>query len=153
MIVSLAKKHQGGGPPQPLSMATLYTPSHLQPSTEEKAFRRRAIELSEGFSSNEDCEEAIVKIVRTLTIEGFYWDYKSVEEEMGRIVAVQVRNDKRSEERNRLIIIYHFLIWKTAGDQKWTVPRYPGACNIRPYLPKLLQLTHGRVVASAEHFV
>ena len=145
--MSLAKKYQSGGTSQPLSMATLYTPSHLQPSTEEKAFRRRAIELSEGFSSNEDCEEAIIKIVRTLAIEGFYCNYNSVDEEMGRIVATQVRSDERSEERTRLIIIYHFLIWKTAGDQKWTVPRYPGACSIRPYLPKLLQITHGRVVA------
>ena len=95
--MSLAKKYQSGGTSQPLSMATLYTPSHLQPSTEEKAFRRRAIELSEGFSSYEGCEEAIIEIVRTLAIEGFYCNYNSVDEEMGRIVATQVRSDKRSE--------------------------------------------------------
>ena len=145
--MSLAKKHQGGGTPQPLSMVTLYTPAHLQPSPEETAFRRRAVELSEQFSSNQDCEEAIVEIVKTLAVEGFYCKYESVDEEMARIVADQVRRDERSEERTRLIIIYHFLIWKTAGHQNWTVPRYPGACNIRPYLPKLIQITHGRVVA------
>ena len=147
MIVSLAKKHQSGGSPQPLSMATLYTPSHLQPSPEEKAFRRRAIELSEGFSSNQDCEEAIVEIVKTLAVEGFYCKYEIVEEEMGTIVANQLRSGERSQEKTRLIIIYHYLIWKTAGDHKWTLPRYPGACNIRPYLPKFLQITQNRVVA------
>ena len=147
MIVSLAKKHQSGGTSHPLSMATLYTPSHLQPSPEESAFRRRAIELSEGFSCNEDCEEAIIKIVRTLGFEGFYCNFESVDEEMRRIVADQVRNGERSEERTRLIIIYHYLIWKTAGDQKWTIPRNPGACKIRPYLPKLLQITQNRMVA------
>ena len=147
MIVSLAKKHQSGGSPQPLSMATLYTPSHLQPSPEEKAFRRRAIELSEGFSSNQDCEEAIVEIVKTLAVEGFYCKYEIVEEEMGTIVANQLRSGEMSQEKTRLIIIYHYLIWKTAGDHKWTVPRYPGACKIRPYLPKLLQITQNRVVA------
>ena len=146
MIVSLAKKYQSGGSSQPLSMATLYTPSHLQPSPEERAFRRRAIELSEGFSCDKECEEAIVEIIQTLAVEGFYCKYGSVDEEMSRIVAEQIQNDKRSEERTRLVIIYHFLIWKTAGDQNWTVPRNPGACKIRPYLPKLLQITRNRVV-------
>ena len=103
--------------------------------------------MSEGFPGNQDCEEAIVQIVKTLAEEGFYCKYESVDEEMGRIVANQVRSDEMSEKRIRLIIIYHFLIWKTAGDEKWTVPRYPGACNIRPYLPKLLQITQNTVVA------
>ena len=103
MIVSLAKKYQSGGSSQPLSMATLYTPSHLQPSPEERAFRRRAIELSEGFSCDKECEEAIVEIIQTLAVEGFYCKYGSVDEEMSRIVAEQIQNDKRSEERTRLL--------------------------------------------------
>ena len=34
--------------------------------------------------------------------------------------------------------MYHFLTWKTAGDQKWTLRRNPGECDIIPYLPHIL---------------
>ena len=37
------------------------------------------------------------------------------------------------------LVLYHILIWKTAGDGVWTMARHPGECTAVPYIPALLE--------------
>ena len=136
-VVKLAKKHQRDGDAQPLSMATLFTPAGVQASTEEMVFRRRAIEVGTQVSSDVGCEEAIVAIFKKLVSEGLYCAHKNIDTEVVDILNSQISEDK-SEERTKILRIYHYLVWKTAGDQKWTLRRNPGECDTIPYLPHIL---------------
>ena len=110
-VVQLAKKHQSDGDAQPLSMATLFTPAGAQPSAEEMVFRRRAIELGKQVSSNAGCEDAIVAIFKKLVSEGLYCAHGNMDEEVVDILNSQISQD-RSEERTKILRIYHYLMWK-----------------------------------------
>ena len=145
-VVQLAKKHQSDGDLQPLSMATLFTPAGAQPSAEEMVFRRRAIELGKQASSDVGCEDVIVAIFKKLVSEGLYCAHAEIDEEMVDILNSQISQD-RSEERTKILRIYHYLMWKTAGDQKWTLRRNPGECNTITYLPHILLGNHMKMEA------
>ena len=142
VVVAVAKKHQSDGVSHPLSMATLFTPAGVQPSDEEMVFRRRAIEMGKQFSSDVRCEEAIVETFKKIVSEGFQCTHGSIDEEIGRILDSQILGVDRSEEREKVLRIYHYLVWKTAGAQKWTLRRNPGECETSPYLPHILLGNH-----------
>ena len=146
-MVALAKKHQAVGDSQPLSMAILFTPAGVQPSVEEIEFRRRAIELGKQFSTDVGCEEAIVEIVRMLAREGLHCPPQSIDREMVNMLDNQIGDVNRSEEMVKVLRIYHFLLWKTAGDESWTVRRNPGESNSIPYLPHFLLANQTRMEA------
>ena len=146
-MVALAKKHQAVGDSQPLSMAILFTPAGVQPSVEEIEFRRRAIELGKQFSTDVSCEEAIVEIVRMLAREGLHCPPQSIDREMVNMLDNQIGDVNRSEEMVKVLRIYHFLLWKTAGDESWTVRRNPGESNSIPYLPHFLLANQTRMEA------
>ena len=145
--MSLAKKHQCCGSPQPLSMATMYTPSDIRPTAQDLLFRRRAVELSQQYNSDESCEEAIVGMVNILAYEGLHCNYRDVNKDFANLVEDQMTNVERGEEKKQLLLIYHYLIWKTAATKSWTIPRNPGQCSTIPYLPSLLQANLGKIVA------
>ena len=145
-VVQLAKKHQSDGDSQPLSMATLFTPAGAQPSAEEVVFRRRAIEVGKQMSSEVRCEDAIVTIFKKLVSEGLYCAHGNIDNEVVQILDGQI-NEERSEERMKILHIYHYLMWKTAGDEKWTLRRNPGECNTIPYLPHILLGNHMKMEA------
>lgn len=147
VVVAVAQKHQTVGHSQPLSMATFFTPAGLRPSDEDMAFRRRAIELGEQFSKDVTCEEAIAEMVAKLVSEGLHCTLGSINEELVQILDNQLGGVDRSEVRVKILRIYHFLIWKTAGDQKWTLIRNPGECGTIPYLPHILLGNHMRMEA------
>ena len=46
-----------------------------------------------------------------------------------------------------ILKIYHYVVWKTAGDNKWTLRRNPGECNTIPYLPHMLLGNHMKMEA------
>ena len=144
--MAVAKKHQSDGDAQPLSMATLFTPAGAQPSAEEVVFRRRAIEVGKQMSSEVRCEDAIVTIFKKLVSEGLYCAHGNIDNEVVQILDGQI-NEERSEERMKILHIYHYLMWKTAGDEKWTLRRNPGECNTIPYLPHILLGNHMKMEA------
>ena len=45
------------------------------------------------------------------------------------------------------LILYHILIWKTAGDSMWTMERRPNEQNVVPYLPALLEASSHEMTA------
>ena len=145
-MVAVAKRHQSDGDSQPLSMATLFTPAGVQPSVEEMVFRRRAIEVGKQVSSEVRCEEAIVEIFKMFASEGLYCRPADIDDEWVHMLNSQIGED-RSEEREKALRIYHYLMWKTAGDQKWTLRRNPGECDTIPYLPRILLGNHMKMEA------
>ena len=146
VVVAVAKKHQSDGDTQPLSMATLFTPAGVQPSVEEMVFRRRVIEVGKQVSSEVRCEEAIVQIFKRVANEGLYCTDGDIEDEVVHMLTSQIGED-RSEQRNKILRIYHYLMWKTAGDQMWTLRRCPGECDTIPYLPQMLLGNHKKMEA------
>ena len=146
VVVAVAKRHQSDGDSQPLSMATLFTPAGVEPSVEEMVFRRRAIEVGKQVSSEVRCEEAIVEIFRRVATEGLHCRPADIDDEVIHMLNSQIGED-RSEERKTILRIYHYLMWKTAGDQMWTLRRCPGECDTIPYLPQMLLGNHKKMEA------
>jgi hypothetical protein len=129
-------------------MVSLFTPQTVARTSEELYFRRRAIELSEEMDCEVLCEDAIVNVVVQLVQEGLCIRISDINEDMTRVISDQIGDCGRSSNRTTLIIIYHYLIWKTAGEQTWTLPRNIGEQRVIPYSPKLLQVT--RMTATVE---
>ena len=46
-----------------------------------------------------------------------------------------------SVEDRQLMGLYHLLLWRTAGKERWTHMRSRKELRVVPYLPKLLELT------------
>ena len=117
---------------------------------EQKVHRRRVIELSEQFGADLPCEDAIVDIMRTVTMEGLYIDVNNIEEEFKQQIQDQFPDVNRSDVRTRLLILYHFFICQTSTAKRWTLPRNPGECRVEAYLPRILQVTKMRMSADTE---
>ena len=149
-IAVLARTHQSDGPSQPLSMALMHRRDDGLVPVGQKIYRRRAIELSEQFGPHVPCEDAIVEIMQTLTMEGLYLDVNNIEEEFKEMIRDQIPDADRSEVRARLLIFYHFFICQTSTANRWTLPRNPGECSVVPYLPRILQVTKQRMSADTE---
>ena len=66
----MAKKHQTGGNPQPVSLITMYTPEGLEVTEEELFLRGRVIQLGDGQRVDLGCVDAILDIMRILKSEG-----------------------------------------------------------------------------------
>ena len=66
---------------------------------------------------------------------------------MSEIIREQLESTDRTEEQERLIIMYHVLIWKTADSCQWTLPRSAGECRVIAYLPNLLRATQMQMFA------
>ena len=146
-IVSLAREHQNNGPLQPLSMVSMFTPRTVAGTSEEIYFRRRAVELAEELDSEVLWEDAVVTVVGQLVQEGLCVRISDINEDVVSVIVNQIGDFGRSRERTALIIIYHYLIWKTAGEQTWTLPRNIGDQRVIPYPPRLLQVTRMTVKA------
>ena len=143
----MAREHQNKGPLQPLSMVSMFTPETVSGTSEEMFFRRRALELSQQLNNEVLWEDAIVNVVVQLVHEGLCIRISDIEEDITRIITDQIGEYRRSADRTALIIIYHYLIWKTAGGKTWTLPRKIGDQRVIPYLPRLLQVTKMTVTA------
>ena len=146
-IVSLAREHQKDGPLLPLSMVLMFTPETVAGTSEELYFRRRAMELSEEMDGEVLWEDAVVNVVMQLIQEGLCIRIPDINEDVTKVICDQLGDCGRSPDRTKLILIYHYLIWKTAGEQTWTLPRNIGEQRVIPYPPRLLQTTRMTVTA------
>ena len=87
--------------------------------------------------------------MRTLMVEGFYFDVNNIDEEIKQVIQDQIPGADRSDVRTRLIILYHAFICQT-NTKRWTLPRNPGECRVEAYLPRILQVTKMKVTAETE---
>ena len=155
MIEALARKHQTRGKQQPLSLITMLTSGEGLNVTEEEHFLRgRVVQLSQSLRTEVDCVEAITDIMRILRLEGI--DNLKFEREDGIWIAEELRSFlNRSPEVNENLLLYHLLIWKTAGAEVWTLERHPEECRVVPYVPALLEASclemSGEICTAGEH--
>ena len=125
------------GKPRPLSLLTMFTPSGIQVSDEERFLRERAVQLGETRGLEVECVDAVVEIVEVLLNEGL----NSIAFEADD--ARRLRDDLRpflnqDLEINKALLLYHILIWKTGGEGVWTMARDPGEMRVEGYLPNIL---------------
>ena len=137
VLEQLARDHQMRGKPRPLSLLTMFTPSGIQVSDEERFLRERAVQLGETRGLEVECVDAVVEIVEVLLNEGL----NSIAFEADD--ARRLRDDLRpflnqDLEINKALLLYHILIWKTGGEGVWTMARDPGEMRVEGYLPNIL---------------
>lgn len=132
-------QHQVRGSPQPVSCVTMFTPEGLTVSENERDLRGRALQVANTLRE-ESAENAILEIMRTLRSEGGVEDLRferddviGIGEELLPFLASKPQGVKEE------IFLYHILMWKTAGDNAWTLRREPQAREVVPYLPALLE--------------
>ena len=136
VLESLVRDHQMKEKPKPLSLLTMFTPPGISVSDEERFLRERAIQLGEGLEV--DCVGAVVQITQVLLGEGL--NNLQFEADDAR----RLRDDMRpflteDLEVNKALLLYHLLIWKTAGEKVWTLAREPGELRTEGYLPDILE--------------
>ena len=137
--MSLARKYQMSGEPEPFSLVVMYTPNHYVVKAEEIYLRGRVIQLCQGYSENTTTVEAIKEIGGKLMLEGL--GNVEIVEDTIEMLEEQNFGAPLSTTDRRLIIAYHNLIRKTAGKGCVTLPRGVGACSVIPFLPLLLEVT------------
>ena len=156
MIKALAEKHQIGDEQHPLSLITMYTAEKQGVTDEDLYLRGRAVQLGNTEEADIDCVSAIVNIMRTLKTEGICdmkFDYGD-----GQGIATQLRGflDQEQEVKEDLLL-YHIMIWKTAGFGNWTLERHPGESKVVAYMPALLEASalamSAEICSSGDHLV
>ena len=138
MIETLAKKHQTRGKPQPPSLISMHTPEGLEVTEEELCLRGRVLQLGDEQRTDLGCVDAILDILQTLKLEGL--ENMRFERDDGKWIETELLPflDHR-EDVNRDLLLYHILIWKTAGNGQWTMERHPHERTVIPYVPALLE--------------
>ena len=124
----------------------MHTPAGLNVDEEERFLRERTLQLWSQQREDISCIDGILEIMSTLKSEG---DVNvKFEHEDGLRIAVELAPfmDPASATRPDLIL-YHILIWKTAGDSMWTMERGPNEQNVVPYLPALLEASSHEMTA------
>ena len=138
MIKGLAEKHQTGDELHPLSLITMYTSEQQDVTDKELYLRGRAVQLANAQEADIGCVNAIVNIMRTLRMEGIcdmkfdYGDGQKIGAELQMFL-------DQTQEVNEGLLLYHIMVWKTAGVGSWTMERHPGELKVVAYMPALLE--------------
>ena len=130
---------------EPLSLVTMWTPPGLTASEQELTMRAKVVEMGVQYSEEVECVIAIKDICKRLWDKG----YECVEREGSCYTAIEEQVvEVCSEARNiQLIVDYHYLLWRTAGEEKWTLERETGQCHVQAFLPQILLATQMRMTA------
>ena len=134
VVVALAREHQMGGPVQPLSLLYMNTPEGIHVTEEDVILRGRALHLGQEFSKETSTAEAIKEVTRMLLREGL--DTVSYGKELQNIRDQLVAKQQPYSDD---VVLYHALLWKTGGDNGWTLKRNTGECQVKAFLPHVLE--------------
>ena len=135
VIVALARKYQIGGLVQPLSLLDMNTARGTSVSEEDIILRGRALHLGQTIREEKGTVEAIKEIVKILRREGL--DDVSYNGEELQYIRAQLKLLHQPHDDD--VVLYHALLWKTGGDNGWTLRRNAGECKVLPYLPHVLE--------------
>ena len=150
----MAEKYQIGDELHPLSLITMHTSKEQVVTDEELYLRGRAVQLASTQESGIGCVKAIVNIMRTLRMEGICnmkFDYSD-----GQQIGTELRMFlDQAQEANEDLLLYHILIWKTAGVGSWTMERHPQELKVVAYMPALLETStlemSAEICSSGDH--
>ena len=137
--MSLARRYQMCGEPEPFSLVIMFTPDDFVVNEEEIYLRGRAIQLCKEYAENSSTLDAIKAIGEELMLEGLA--NMEIFEDTIEMLEEQNFGAPLSTTDRRVIIAYHNLIRKTAGKGCVTLPRGVGACSVIPFLPLILEAT------------
>ena len=142
-IIEIAQHHQIGDVAFPLSLLNIWTPSECAPSQNEQVLRFRVEQLSHERNQEENTEEAIIDITRTLLEEGLFEELISEEIDQGVLQSMKRGLIEVCSDEDRTIINtlmwYHTLLLRTGGKNQWTLRRQCGETLVIPYHPLLLE--------------
>ena len=104
----------------------------------EYQLRGRLIQLGESLEDG-DCSSGVLRIMATLRAEGFraFQFDRDDATNIGRDLRPYMENQPQQVMTD--ILIYHVLVFKTAGANAWTLKRSPGEAKATPYLPMILE--------------
>ena len=137
----MARKHQIGERLEPLSLLHLYTPAGADVSLQEIYLRGRAAQLGNTFGMEVRTEDAIRNICQVLIGEGLDLNtYSDIELDI-----IKENLTRGGQPCSDDVILYHALLQRTGGDNKWTMRRHTGECCIEPYLPIILEANNMRM--------
>ena len=124
--------------PQPLSMFTLFQQETVDVPAEERHLRGRATELGQQYGCDKVTKAAIIEIGQALQLEGLAdmpegCELKDVLEDQS--------GEQYEDQAGKIILAYHFMLWRTAACQSCTLPRSCGESFVSPYLPLVLEAT------------
>ena len=137
-LEKMARKHQVKGSSEPISCITMFTPEGIQVSAFEQQLRGRIVQLAESLEV-EDCVQGVLQIMAKLRTEGLrnLWFERDDATNIGRALRSYMENQPQQVMTD--ILEYHILVFKTAGDNAWTMKRGPGETKVVPYLPSILE--------------
>ena len=97
----------------------MFTPAGIQVSEFEHQVQGRIVQLGESLEG-EDCVRGVLSIMATLRREGLIkWGFdRDDATTIGR--ALREFMEKQPQEVMKDILMYHMLVFKTAGDNVWT---------------------------------
>ena len=138
MIEALAKKHQTSGESQPVSLITMHSPEGLDVTEEDLYLRGRVLQLGNQQGNDLSSVDAICDIMKTLRLEGV--ENIKFEKEDGMWIGIELTAFlDQAEDIKEDLLLYHILLWKTAGDGIWTMERHPNERTVVAYVPALLE--------------
>ena len=140
-VVMLAQKHQNTSiTSEPPSLLTIWTGKGVEASKEEDSLREQLIEEAERLPKDTSFVNSTLLITRKMKKQ--LRIISVVDEKLQEIDSNVIRLfDSISEEDRRGLGLYHLLLWKTAGKDKWTYRRGRKELKMVPYLPKLMEFT------------
>ena len=126
------------GESQPVSLITMYSPEGLEVTEEEIYLRGRVIQLGNHQGDDLSCVDAICDIMRTLRLEGV--ENIKFERDDGLRIGTELSAFlNQTQDIKEDLLLYHILLWKTAGNGMWTMERHPNERTTVPYVPALLE--------------
>ena len=158
-IIEIAQHCQIRNVASPLSLINLFTPSGWNASENEKVLRFRAEQLSQEVNSDDNVEEAIVAITKSLLDEGLFEEvrYEEIDREIRQSMKESLSEVCNNQDPLALNALqwYHTLLFRTGGCNQWTLKRGCGEALIIPYHPLLLealeQQVEVKVLMEGEH--
>ena len=112
---------------------------------EERYLRGRATELGQQYDCNKITKAAIIEIGQTLQLEGLSempegCELKDVLEDQS--------GEEYEDQPGKIILAYHYMLWRTASCRSCTLPRSCGESFVSPYLPLILEATQMPIEAT-----
>ena len=148
-IIEIVEHCQSRNVASPLSLITLWTPSGWNVSEKEKVLRFRAEQLSQEVNSDDNVEEAIIAITKSLLDEGLFEEvmFEEVDREIRQSLKESLSEvcDNQDPLSLNALLWYHTLLLRTGGSNQWTLRRGSGETLIIPYHPLLLEALEEQV--------
>ena len=119
-------------------MFTLFQQETVDVPAEERHLRGRATELGQQYGCDKVTKAAIIEIGQALQLEGLAdmpegCELKDVLEDQS--------GEQYEDEPGKIILAYHYMLWRTASCKSCILPRSCGESFVSPYLPLILEAT------------